>query len=99
LIRPVRDHPLQKGKEQAHLPQDTQAAVAILHVAGQNGAAQHQAERVDNGVALASFDLLGRVIAHRIGRTPPLSAPFTLWLSTMAVVGLASLPASSRACS
>src|SRR5690349_23315742 len=99
LVSAIRNHPLQKGKEPPHLPQDTQTAVAILHVPRQNGAAQHQAERVHNGVALAAFDLLGCIIAHRIARAPPLSAPFTLWLSTMAVVGLASLPAISRACS
>src|SRR5215207_4868404 len=99
LVSAIRDHPLQKRKEPPHLPQDTQTAVAILHMGRQNGAAQHQAERVDDGVALAPFDLLGCIIAHRIDRAPPLSAPFTLWLSTMAVVGLASLPAISRACS
>ena len=32
----------------------------------------NQAERVDNGVALAPFDLLGCSIAHRIDRAPPL---------------------------
>src|SRR3982751_3783215 len=99
LVGPIRDHALQEGKEPPHLPQDTQAAVAILHVPRQNGAAEHQAERVHNRVALAPFDLLGRIVAHRIDRASPLSAPFTLWLSTMAVVGLASLPTISRACS
>ena len=99
LVSAIRNHPLQKRKEPSHLPQDTQTAVPILHVPRQNGAAEHQAERVDNGVALAPFDLLGGIIAHRIDRAPPLSAPFTLWLSTIAVVGLASLPANSRACS
>ena len=78
LIGPVRDHPLQKGEEPSHLLQDTQAAIAILHMGGQNGAAEHQAERVNNGVTLAPFDRLGRVIAHRIDPASPLSAPFTL---------------------
>src|SRR3954454_239275 len=99
LVSAIRDHPLQKGKEPPHLFQNTETAIPILHVARQNGAAEHQAERVNDGMALAPFDLLGRIIAHRVDRAPPLSAPFTLWLSTMAVVGLASLPASSRACS
>src|SRR5215217_3528017 len=99
LVGPVRNHPLQKRKEPPHRLQNIQAALTILHIGGQNGAAEHQAERVHDGVALAPFDLLGRIIAHRINRAPPLSAPFTLWLSTMAVVGLASLPARSRACS
>src|SRR5436190_10413071 len=99
LVRTIRNHPFQKRKEPSHLPQDTQTAIAVLDVAGQNGAAEHQAECVPDGVALAPFDLLGGIIAHRIDRAPPLSAPLTLWLSTMAVVGLASLPANSRACS
>src|SRR5215203_1486175 len=94
LVSAIRDHPLQEGKEPPHRLQNTEAAIPILHVARQNGTAEHQAKRVDNGVALAPFDLLGCVIAHRIGLAPPLSAPFTLWLSTMAVVGLASLPAN-----
>src|SRR4051812_15626701 len=94
-------HPFsrEKREEPSHCLQNTQAAVAILHVAGQNGAAEHQAERVNDGVALAPFDLLGCIKAHRIGPAAPLSAPLTLWLSTIAVVGLASLPANSRACS
>ena len=83
----------------AHEPLGRVGHVNLRSQVGQNGAAQHQAERINDGVALAPLDLLGRIIADRIDRTPPLSAPFTLWLSTMAVVGLASLPASSRACS
>jgi hypothetical protein len=99
LVSAIRNYPLQKGKEAPHLVQNTETAVPILHIGGQNGAAQHQTERVHNGVALAPFDLLGRIIAHRISPAAPLSAPLTLWLSTTAVVGLASLPALSRACS
>ena len=99
LVGAIRNHPLQKGKEPPHLPQNTEAAVTILHIGGQNGAAEHQAERVNDGVALAPFDLLGCIVAHRIGPASPLSAPLTLWLSTIAVVGLASLPTISRACS
>src|SRR3954447_9249613 len=71
LIGPVRDHPLQKGKEPPHLFQNTETAIPILHVARQNGAAEHQAERVNDGMALAPFDLLGRIIADRIDRAPP----------------------------
>jgi hypothetical protein len=49
-------------------------------------------------MALAPLDLLAGIPADRIRRSAPLSALFTLWLSTIAVVGLASLPACSRAC-
>src|SRR3954447_23844818 len=41
LVRPIRNPPLQKRKEPSHCPQNTQAAVAVLDVAGQNGAAEH----------------------------------------------------------
>jgi hypothetical protein len=40
-------------------------------------------------VALLAIDLLGRVIADRIDVPPPFSALLTLWLSTIAAVGLA----------
>src|SRR3954470_15208773 len=56
LTVPVRDRPLQKGEGPPHRLQNTEAAVPILPVGGQNGAAEHQAERVDHGVALAPFD-------------------------------------------
>jgi hypothetical protein len=49
-------------------------------------------------MALLALDLLARIVADRVEARPPFSALFTLWLSTMAAVGLASLPASSRAC-
>src|SRR5215210_8490612 len=42
LVSAICDHPLQKWKEPPHLLQDIQAAVAILHIGGQNGAAEHQ---------------------------------------------------------
>ena len=38
------------------------------------------------------------IIAVRVDRRPPFSAPFTLWLSMIAAVGLASRPACSRHC-
>jgi hypothetical protein len=47
-------------------------------------------------VALAAQHLLARVDARRIKRGTPFGAPLALWLSMMAVVGLASRPACSR---
>src|SRR5215210_5466211 len=41
LVGPIRDHSLQKRKEPPHRLQNTQAAITILHVARQNGAAEH----------------------------------------------------------
>jgi hypothetical protein len=47
---------------------------------------------------LSPFDLLAGIVTDRIRGLAPLSALLTLWLSMIAVVGLASLPACSRAC-
>jgi hypothetical protein len=48
---------------------------------------------------LLAFDLLARIVAMRVDASPPFSALFTLWLSMMAAVGLASRCACSRHCS
>lgn len=69
-------------------------AIAILHMGGMNGGAQQQAERVYEKMALFALDLLSCVVAMRIVR-PPFSALFTLWLSMMAAVGLASCSSCS----
>jgi len=47
-------------------------------------------------MALLAFDLFARIIAMRINAGPPFSALFTLWLSIMAALGLASRSAFSR---
>jgi hypothetical protein len=58
---------------------------------------QQEAERVDGDVALLALDFLAGIEARWINVEPPFSAPFTLWLSMMATVGLASRPARWRA--
>jgi hypothetical protein len=58
--------------------------------------AQQQAERINEDVALATRNLLARIKALRVERGPPFCAPLALWLSMIAVVGLASRPACSR---
>ena len=72
------------------------AAVAILNVSGMNDGMYQQALRINENVALLALDLLSRVVARRINRSPPFSALLTLWLSITAAVGLASLPIASR---
>ena len=98
LIAAVGNGALQEREEAAHLSEERRDLIAILHARRRDGDAEHQAERVDGRVPLLAFDFLCRVVANRIDARPPFSAPFTLWLSTIVVVGLASLPASSRAC-
>jgi hypothetical protein len=61
-----------------------------------NDGVEQQAQRVYENVALLALDLLARIIAMRIDPGPPFSALFTLWLSMMAAVGLASRSPCSR---
>ena len=62
-----------------------------------NVCGEDQAERVDQDVAFLAPDLLAGVIAGQVNAGAPFSALFTLWRSMIAALGLASLPASSRA--
>jgi hypothetical protein len=96
LIACVGNDALDKGKTPSSLPQQRLGPVSILHAGRMDTDGQEQAQRVGQDVALAAQDLLARVIAGRVKRGPPLTAPFVLWLSMMAVVGLASRPAVSR---
>jgi hypothetical protein len=51
---------------------------------------------VDQDVSLLAFDLFACIIAVRVNIGPPFSALFTLWLSIMQAVGLASRSNASR---
>jgi hypothetical protein len=84
-----RIHPEQGRKQQ-------DAAVAILDIGAMNDGMKQQTQRIYEDMALLAFDLLARIIAMRIDAGPPFSALFTLWLSMMAAVGLASRSACSR---
>jgi len=68
-------------------------AVAILDVGSVNDHGDDQSQRVDGDVALASDDLFAGVIASA---SAPFSALLTLWLSMIAALGVACLPALRR---
>ena len=76
--------------------QQGDAAVAILNVGGGDNAVQEQALGIEENVALLALDQLARIKAGRIDARPPFSALFTLWLSMMQAVGLASRSTFSR---
>jgi hypothetical protein len=46
-------------------------------------------------MALLARDFLARVISNRINLCPAFSALFTLWLSTIASVGVSDLPSNT----
>jgi len=78
------------------LVEDECCTVAILDAGRMNRAAQQQTERIYENMALLALNLFSRIVAMRIDARPPFSALFTLWLSMMAAVGLASRSACSR---
>lgn len=96
LVAGIADETLDEGEALPGLAQQGFRAVAILHAGGVDDDRQQQAERVGQDVALAAENLLARIVAGRIQRSPPLTAPLAVWLSMIAVEGLASRPACSR---
>ena len=83
---------LDEGERPARRAKQAAGAVAVLYVGGMDDDAQEQAERIDEDMPLAPRDLLARVIALRVERSPPFCAPLALWLSITAADGLASRP-------
>ena len=96
LIGAVRKQLRKERKPTEQRRQQRDAAVAILDIGGMNDGLQQQTQGVYENMALLALDLFARIIAIRIDAGPPFSAPFTLWLSMMAAVGLASRSACSR---
>ena len=80
--------------EQGRHQQDT--AVAVLHVSGSHQRVQQQTKFVDENMTLLALDQLACIEAMRVDARAPFSALFTLWLSRMQAVGLASRAACSR---
>ena len=76
--------------------QKHQATVAILNIGWRHQRMQQQTQRIDENVALLAFDQLAGIESMSIDAGPPFSALFTLWLSTMQAVGLASDSSCSR---
>ena len=92
VVDAVGEHDPKPGVEPLQPPQQVADAVRVLDVGGMDDHAQQQTRAVDRDVALAALDPLGGVPAAR----PPFSVVFTLWVSTIAAVGLGSRPSLSR---
>ena len=76
--------------------QQHQATVAILNIGWRHQRMQQQTQCIDENVALLALDQLACIEPMWIDAGPPFSALFTLWLSTMQAVGLASDSSCSR---
>ena len=72
------------------------AAIAILNASGMNDRVEQQTLHVHKNVPFLALDQLARIEPVRIDKGPPFSALFTLWLSMMQAVGLASRSTFSR---
>jgi hypothetical protein len=92
VVDAVGEHGLEPAVQRLDPAQQVAGAVGVLDIGGMNEDAQQQAGGIDGDVALAPFDLLGRVIAA----WSPFSVVLTLWVSMIAAVGLASRPSCSR---
>jgi hypothetical protein len=72
LIGGISEDPLNEREEAARATiEDEQCAVAILHGGRMDDDVQQQAERVDQDMAFAACDLLGRIKALRVKRGAP----------------------------
>ena len=76
--------------------QQYDATIAILNASGMNDGVQQQTQRIDENMPLLALDQLARIEAGWIDAGPPFSALFTLWLSMIQAVGLASRSTRSR---
>ena len=92
----VGEQHAQEGELPEQRGQQQHTTIAVLHVGGGDQGVQQQSELVDQDVAFLTLDQLAGIEAMRIDRRPPFSALFTLWLSMMQAVGLASRAACSR---
>ena len=93
MIARILEEALDEWKAPGYAVEDQRRAIAILHAGGMHLDAQHQAEGVGDEVALLALDPLAGIEADVLAR---LRAGLTLWLSTIAAVGLSSRPSSSR---
>ena len=96
LVTAIRDGLLERGEPLGRNGQERRDHVAILHVARRDREIDQETERIDGRLSFLAIDFLARVISGRINLCPPFSALFTVWLSTIARVGVGSLPSSSR---
>ena len=87
---------LAQEREPPNRVDSSNATVAVLDVGSGHQRMQHQTQRIDQDVALLALDQLAGIVAMPVDVRPPFSALFTLWLSMIVAVGLASRPASSR---
>lgn len=71
LVSRIGEYPFDERKAPPDAPQQITCAVTVLNVGRQDVHTEQEAERVDEDVALATRDLLGRIKALRVNRRAP----------------------------
>src|SRR4051812_20847618 len=92
VVDAVGEHSTKPGVERLHALEQVPEAIGILNVGRLHDHAQQPSLRVHRDMAPAPLQPLGGIPAAR----SPFSVVLTLWVSTMAAVGLASRPSPSR---
>ena len=72
------DDALDEREAPSGLAEQSLGAVAVLYAGGVDVNGQQQANCIRQNVALAAKHLLASVIAGRVERSPPLTAPFAV---------------------
>ncbi len=96
LIGAVSKQLFQEWKLTEQRRQQHDATISVLNAGGMNDGMQQQTQRIDKNMPLLALDQFAGIEPMRINAGPPFSALFTLWLSMMQAVGLASRSAFSR---
>lgn len=96
LISAVGEKLFQEWEQAEQCGQQHDAAVSILNARRMHDRVQEHPLRIYKYVPFLALDAFARVKPVRVDASPPFSALFTLWLSIIQAVGLASRPACSR---
>jgi hypothetical protein len=95
-IGAIREQFAQEREPAEQSGQQEDATVTVLNIGGSHQCVQHQAQRINQDMALLALDQLAGIKAVWVDARAPFSALFTLWLSITQAVGLASRSACSR---
>ena len=95
-VSAISKNSLDEREHSSRPAQQMEGTITVLNIGRMNDDVQQEAQRIDQDVPLATFDLLARVVARRIEPRPPFCAPFAVCESMIATVGLASRPSCSR---
>jgi len=78
LVAAVGKELLQKWEQAKQRRQQKDAAVAVLYIGWMNDGMQQKTKRVYKNMPFLTLDFLSCIVAIRVDRAPPFSAPFTL---------------------